>query len=37
MGIGGQRPFPDLGEQISNTGGIAQRDAQGQRVDEETD
>ncbi|OTA16362.1 hypothetical protein Xbed_03483 [Xenorhabdus beddingii] len=37
MGVGGQRPFTDLGEQVANAEGITQCYAQGQRIDEETD
>ncbi|CAM4052855.1 hypothetical protein XETH111194_17385 [Xenorhabdus thuongxuanensis] len=37
MGIGRQRPFPNLGEQVSNSNGLIQGDAQGQGIDEETD
>ncbi len=37
MGIGGKCLLPDVGEQVSDAMDMIESDAQGQRIDEETD
>ncbi|MBC8949442.1 hypothetical protein Xets_02158 [Xenorhabdus sp. TS4] len=37
MGIGGKRPFPNLGKQIRHIEITLEGDTQGQRIDKETD
>ncbi|PHM74587.1 hypothetical protein Xcab_04301 [Xenorhabdus cabanillasii JM26] len=37
MSIGGQRPLPNLCEQVCYIGGITQRDTQSECINEETD
>ncbi|OTA15527.1 hypothetical protein Xbed_03583 [Xenorhabdus beddingii] len=37
MGIGGERPFPHLSQQIRHTATLIEADTQGQGIDKETD